>query len=111
MNTTARFPVQTVSSRSVTLSAVFANITICQTFLMMAVLMTALGVVYVTNFSRNLHAGMQQLLVERNQLQLQWGQLLLEKSAWTVQTRVQSVAEESLGMMVPDNKSVVIIKE
>ncbi len=44
-------------------------------------------------------------------LHVQRGQLLLERSTWMMQARIQPIAENKLGMIIPDHKSVVIVHE
>lgn len=111
MNAAARFLSQSTVSRTWVISVLLskAQFTLC--ILSVAVLMSALSIVYVTNASRSLNANYQQSLTERDHLHVQWGQLLLEKSTWIMQARVQKVAEDKLDMIVPDNKSVVIVNE
>ncbi len=79
--------------------------------MIVSVLLTALAVIYVTNSTRSLTADIQQTFSERDRLHVQWGQLLLEKSTWIMQARIQNLAEGKLGMLSPDSKSVVVIRE
>lgn len=71
---------------------------------------TALGVVYNTFTSRHLLNSLQQLEQQRNLLQVEWGQLLLEQSSLVAQGRVEDMAIAELGMEVPDMKQVVVFK-
>jgi cell division protein FtsL len=71
---------------------------------------TALGVVYTTFTSRHLLNTLQQLEKQRNRLQVEWGQLLLEQSSLVAQGRVEDTAIAELGMEVPDMKQVVVFK-
>ncbi|OGT53116.1 MAG: cell division protein FtsL [Gammaproteobacteria bacterium RIFCSPHIGHO2_12_FULL_42_13] len=79
--------------------------------LVVALLVSALGIIYTTQETRRLHATLQHNFIDRDRMHVQWGQLLLERGVWTMQARIQHIAEEQLGMMVPDHKSVVIIRE
>lgn len=74
-------------------------------------LFSALGIIYVTNATRTLTAGIQRLTVEQHELEVQWGQLLLERSTWSMPARIQRLAATQLDMEFPNNKSVVILKE
>ena len=65
----------------------------------------------MTHITRILHAAYQHNLIEQDRLHVQRGQLLLERSTWMVQSSVQEIAEAKLDMMIPDHKSVVIIRE
>lgn len=111
MNAAARLLTQSHISRTWVISVLVSNIQFNRIVLILGVLISALSTIYVTNNTRSLHASLQQTVSERERLHIEWGQLLLEKSTWTVQSRVQNIAEEKLNMMVPDNKSIVIIKE
>lgn len=79
--------------------------------LVLAVLLSALSTIYVTHTNRVLQANYQHRLVEQGRLQVARGQLLLERSTWLMQARIQQIAENKLGMMLPDHKSSVIIRE
>lgn len=75
------------------------------------VLTSSISVIYVTHQTRVLHAASQHQIVERNQLQLQRGQLLLERGTWMMQARIQQYAEKKLGMVMPSNQSIVVVHE
>ncbi len=111
MNAAARLINQGSLSRSWVVSVVLSKMQFSTLVLAIAVLVSALSIVYVTNTSRSLNAYVQQTLVERDQLHIQWGQLLLEKSSRITPVRVQTIAESHLNMVVPDGKSVVIVNE
>ncbi len=111
MNTAAARFHQSVLSRGRVVSLVLTKTQLLMGSLILALLTSALSVVYVTNTARGLHADIQQALAERNALHIQWGQLLLEKSTWVMQARVQQIAEHDLDMWIPDHKSVVIVNE
>jgi cell division protein FtsL len=111
MNAAARLVSKGTLSRSWVVSVVLARMQYATLILMAAVLMSALSIVYVTNVSRSVNASIQQLQVERNRIHIQWGQLLLEKGTWITPGRVQHIAEEQLGMALPESKSVVIVSE
>lgn len=110
MNAAARFN-QGVLSRGWAVSIFLTRARFSTVVMFLAILTSALSMVYVTNATRTLNASYQQSLAARDQLHVQWGQLLLEKSTWMMQARVQSIAEKNLGMMIPDGKSVVIIND
>lgn len=111
MNAAARLLNQGVLSRSWVISAFIKKSQFLPFFMVLSVLVSALGVVYVSNTTYSLNAGVQQAESERDRLHMQWNQLLVEKSAWTMQAHLQNTAENRLGMMVPDHKSVVVINE
>lgn len=111
MNAAARFLSQSTVSRTWVISVLLSKAQFGLFTLIIAVLMSALSVVYVTNTTRSLNASVQQMLADRDHMHVQWGQLLLEKSTWIMQARVQQIASDKLDMVVPNSQSVVIINE
>lgn len=111
MNSAARFLNHSTFSRTWVVSVILSKAQWSVFTLMLAVSVSALSIVYVTNNTRCLNATLQQTLAEREGLHIQWSQLLLEKSTLIMQARIQDVASKDLEMVVPDNKSVVIINE
>jgi cell division protein FtsL len=69
---------------------------------------TSLGVVFTTYTTRHLLNGLQQVVQEQNQLQVEWGQLLLEQSSLVAQGQVEEIAISQLGMEVPSMEKVVV---
>ncbi len=111
MNAAARILSESVPSRSFILSVILKRSQLPLLMMVIAVLVTALTVIYITNATRGLNGAIQQKLTEREQLHVQWSQLLLERSTWIMQARIQNLAQGKLGMFVPDNKSLVVINE
>lgn len=111
MNAAARLVHQSVLSRHLVLSHLLTKRQFIVGLLAFAVLLSALSIIYVTHTTRVLYANYQQHLLEKNRLQVMRGQLLLERSTWMMQARTQQLAENKLGMVIPDNKTVVIIRE
>ncbi|UYF98530.1 MULTISPECIES: cell division protein FtsL [unclassified Halomonas] len=78
--------------------------------LFLACLLTALAVVVTTHMTRTQFAQLQRLEQEKNQLQTEWGQLLLEEGAWSTPARVEQIATERLEMRIPDVDDVEVIR-
>ena len=78
--------------------------------LSVAVLLSAMAVVYVKNYERTLFSDLQTAHQNAAQLEVEWGQLLLEQSTLVTPARVQKIAQERLGMVVPSQKDIVIIR-
>ena len=72
-------------------------------------LVSSFGVIYSTYQTRKLIAEFQHLQNQRNELQTEWGQLLLEQSTWGSFNRVERLASNKLNMRVPDPQQVVMI--
>lgn len=111
MNAAARLVHQNVLTRQFVFAHFLSRQHMAMVGLAFAVLLSALSVIYVTHVTRILHANYQHNLVEQDRLHVERGQLLLERSTWMIQSRIQQIAETKLGMIVPDHKSVVIIHE
>ncbi|MDX1696522.1 MAG: cell division protein FtsL [Ketobacteraceae bacterium] len=74
-------------------------------------MVSAFGVIYSTFQTRKLIAEFQYLQNQRNELQTEWGQLLLEQSTWGSFNRVERLASKKLKMHVPDPQQVVMISQ
>ncbi|OAI49340.1 hypothetical protein AYO45_02795 [Gammaproteobacteria bacterium SCGC AG-212-F23] len=111
MNITAKILQRGSLVQTLASSVVLTNAQAWVATLFLSVLFSALSVIYVSHSSRTLTAGIQQMLAEQNRLHIQWGQLLLQKSTWTMQSQVQHTAEGKLNMIMPDHKSVVIVSQ
>lgn len=111
MNAAARLVHQNILTRQFVFAHFLSRRQMSLLGLTFAVLLTALSIIYVTHVSRIMHAGFQHNLAEQDRLHVERGQLLLERSTWMVQSRIQQIAESKLGMIIPDQKSVVIIHE
>lgn len=75
-----------------------------------AVLVTALAIVYTTNEYRMSFIELQRLEQQTNQLQLQWGQLLLEQASLATPARVEQLAREKLKMRLPAEKEIFVLR-
>ncbi|WP_454785164.1 cell division protein FtsL [Legionella sp. WA2024007413] len=69
--------------------------------LLVAVLVSALAVVYSTNSYRVTLSKVEQQEQLTHYLQLQWGQLLLEQASLATPARVEELATEKLQMVLP----------
>jgi cell division protein FtsL len=111
MNAAGRLVHRGILSRHLVLTHFLSRQQFGTLLLGLAVMLSALSTIYVTQVTRTLHASYQHNLLEQDHLQVERGQLLLERSTWMMQSRIQQVAENKLGMVVPDHNSVVIIHE
>lgn len=76
---------------------------------MLAVVASALAVVYSVYHARTLTSQVQQLKHEQSRLNVQWGQLQLENSTWGAYMRVEKLATERLGMIQPSASQRVVV--
>ena len=44
-------------------------------------------------------------------MQVEWGQLLIEQSAWASHSRVESIVIEQLKMGVPPAQDIVLVRQ
>ncbi len=78
--------------------------------LCVAVMASAIAVIYVSHQNRQVFAAYQALLGQRDELKADWGRLLLEESALAAHSRVEKIATDALGMQVPEIKQVVLVR-
>lgn len=81
-----------------------------QIILLISVLISGLAVVYITNMHRITFSQLEMEEQKTHQLQLQWGQYLLEQASLATPARVQKLAAEKLSMVVPVNKEAFILR-
>ena len=77
--------------------------------LLLAVLVSAMGVVYTQHTSRKLFVSVQSLKDEHDDLLTQFGQLQLEQSTWSTHGRVERIASKQLQMIIPKFREVKIV--
>jgi cell division protein FtsL len=78
--------------------------------LWVALLAAAIAVVWSKHQERSLFIELQALHAERDALDIEWGQLKLEQSAWAMHGRVEQTARLNLEMVVPGPDEVRIVK-
>jgi len=78
--------------------------------LVLAVMFSAMGVVYAKHLNRSVYAELQHLQKLRDEMNVAWGQLQLEQSTFATHSRVEQTAREKMGMVVPNAKEIVIVK-
>lgn len=78
--------------------------------LLLAVIVSAVGVVHAKHQGRKLFVELQALGNERDAMDVEWGQLQLEQSTLTTQGQVERAAHERLGMVNLTPANMVIVK-
>lgn len=71
---------------------------------------SCVAVIYSSFETRRLVATHQRLQLENNQMQVEWGQLLLEQSTWGSYNRVEQLAGKKLNMRVPSPSEIVMVE-
>lgn len=74
-----------------------------------AVIGSAIALVYARHENRQLFFALERLNAERDELNIEWGQLQLEQSTWADANRVEQVAARELGMSFPAPQDIVVI--
>lgn len=79
-------------------------------FLVMAVMVSAIGLVYSKHLSRKLFVELQHLKQQVTDLNTEWGRLQLEQSTWTDHGRIERIARQRLLMKQPEANAVIFVK-
>lgn len=77
--------------------------------LWVAVLLSAAGAVYSKHRARELFVQLERLNRQRDNLEIEWGQLQLEQSAWSTHAFVERVASTKLRMTSPPPAEIELI--
>jgi cell division protein FtsL len=78
--------------------------------LLLAVVSTSVGIVYSKHRGRELFIELQALGNERDNMDIEWGQLQLEQSTLTTQGQVERAARDRLDMVNLSADNMVILK-
>jgi cell division protein FtsL len=78
--------------------------------LWLAVLASAAGVIYSRHRARDLFVHLEKLNMDRDALEMEWGRLQLEQSAWSSNAFVERVASTKLQMNIPQQRDVRIVR-
>ena len=70
---------------------------------------SAAAAVYFKHRSREMFVQLERLETRRDNVQIEWGQLQLEQSAWSTHAFVERVASTKLHMAMPPPKEIEII--
>ena len=74
-----------------------------------AVLGSAAGAVYSKHRARELFVDLERLRGKHDTLEIEWGQLQLEQSAWSTHAFVERVASTKLKMATPPPKDIELV--
>ncbi len=78
--------------------------------MLLAVLASAIGVVYVRQQTRLQFVELTRLGAERDDLNVEYGRLQLEQATWADNNRIDQIARERLGMLAPQPAATVVIR-
>ncbi len=74
-----------------------------------AVIGSAVALVYARHEARQKFFAIERLHAERDELNIEWGQLQLEQSTWADANRVEQIATRELGMSFVAPRDIVVI--
>jgi len=75
----------------------------------LALLATALGVIWSRHQSRKVFVELQALEYQRDELNVEWGRLQLELATWAEAGRVEQLARAELGLVAKDPAQIMVI--
>ena len=71
---------------------------------------SAIALVYTKHESRKLFVELESLTHERDELNIEWGQLQIEQSTWATHARIEQVATDDLSLVRPESTEITVIK-
>jgi cell division protein FtsL len=72
--------------------------------------LSALALVYTKHESRKLFVELESLTHERDDLNIEWGQLQIEQSTWATHARIEQVATDDLSLVRPVASEIYVIE-
>ena len=78
--------------------------------LWLAVLGSAVQVIYSRHEARDMFVHLEKINAERDSLEMEWGRLQLEQSFWSSHAFVERVANAKLQMNLPQTRDVRIVR-
>ena len=87
----------------------FRSLAIIVPALWLGVLGSAAGAIYCKHHARELFVELERLNAHRDNLDVEWGQLQLEQSAWSTHAFVERVASTKLRMATPPPQAIEVI--
>jgi len=78
--------------------------------LLLAVLVSAIGVVWTRHESRVLFVELTRLQNQRDELNIEYGRLELEQATWAEPRRIDEEARSKLGMVTPKPQDIQLVR-
>lgn len=72
--------------------------------------LSAMALVYTKHESRKLFVELESLTLERDALNIEWGQLQIEQSTWATHGRIEQVATTDLALVRPKATDIYVIE-
>lgn len=71
---------------------------------------SAIALVYTKHESRKLFVELERLSDERDELNIEWGQLQIEQSTWATHGRIEQIATDELKLTRPAVEDIYVIE-
>ena len=71
---------------------------------------SAMALVYTKHESRKLFVELEGLTHQRDELNIEWGQLQIEQSTWATHARIEKVAADDLSLVRPEATEIYVIE-
>ncbi len=72
--------------------------------------LSAMALIYTKHESRKLFIELEGLTHDRDELNIEWGQLQIEQSTWATHARIEQVATDDLSLVRPRPTDIFVIE-
>jgi cell division protein FtsL len=72
--------------------------------------LSAIALIYTKHESRKLFVQLEALTHQRDELNIEWGQLQIEQSTWATHARIEQVATDDLSLVRPTSAEIFVIE-
>jgi cell division protein FtsL len=72
--------------------------------------LSAIALIYTKHESRKLFVELESLTHQRDELNIEWGQLQIEQSTWATHARIEQVATDELSLVRPTSAEIFVIE-
>ena len=72
--------------------------------------LSAIALIYTKHESRRLFVALETLTQQRDELNIEWGQLQIEQSTWATHARIEQVATDDLSLVRPTSAEIFVIE-
>ncbi len=72
--------------------------------------LSGMALVYTKHEARKLFVELEGLTQERDELNIEWGQLQIEQSTWAQHARIEQIATKDLSLVRPETTDIFVIE-
>ncbi len=73
--------------------------------------LSAMAVIFTKHESRKLFVELDGLTHDRDELNIEWGQLQIEQSTWATHARIEQIATDDLSLVRPRPTDIQVIEQ